>query len=63
METMFLWMLMLEMRKIDMSVGENSPAVDCKPYNQEDWFHKVWSRRFSDDIEGELKSTLSDINE
>lgn len=52
---------MLEMPKIDMSVAENSPAVDCKPYNQEDWFHKVWSRRFSDDIEGELKSTLSTL--
>lgn len=52
---------MLDMPKIDMSVAENSPAVDCMPYNQEDWFHKVWSRRFSDDIEGELKNTLSTL--
>lgn len=52
---------MLEMPKIDMSVAENSPAVDCMPYNQEDWFHKVWSRRFSDDIEGELKNTLTTL--
>lgn len=52
---------MLDMPKIDMSVAENSPAVNCMPYNQEDWFHKVWSRRFSDDIEGELKNTLSTL--
>lgn len=52
---------MLEMPKIDMSVSENSPAVDCMPYNQEDWFHKVWIRRFFDDIEGELKNTLTTL--
>lgn len=52
---------MLEMSKIDMAVAENSPAEDCKPFNQTEWYHKVWSRRFSDDIDGELKTTLATL--
>lgn len=48
-----------DMPRIDVSVAENSPAVDCKPYVDDDWWHKVWSRIFSDDIDGTLKSKLT----
>lgn len=48
-----------DMSRIDVSVAENSPAVDCKPYVDDDWWHKVWSRIFSDDIDGTLKSKLT----
>lgn len=48
-----------DMPRIDVSVAENSPAVDCKPYVDNDWWHKVWSRIFSDDIDGNLKSKLT----
>lgn len=48
-----------DMPRIDVSVSENSPAVDCKPYVDNDWWHKVWSRIFSDDIDGNLKSKLT----
>lgn len=48
-----------DMPHIDVSVAENSPAVDCKPYVDNDWWHKVWSRIFSDDIDGNLKSKLT----
>lgn len=48
-----------DMPRIDVSVAENSPAVDCKPYVDDDWWHKVWSRIFSDDIDGNLKSKLT----
>lgn len=48
-----------DMPRIDVSVAENSPAVDCKPYVNNDWWHKVWSRIFSDDIDGNLKSKLT----
>lgn len=50
---------MKDMPRIDVSVAENSPAVDCKPYVDDDWWHKVWSRIFSDDIDGNLKSKLT----
>lgn len=50
---------MEDMPRIDVSVAENSPAVDCKPYVDDDWWHKVWSRIFSDDIDGNLKSKLT----
>ena len=50
---------MNDMPRIDVSVAENSPAVDCKPYVDDDWWHKVWSRIFSDDIDGNLKSKLT----
>ena len=50
---------MEDMPRIDVSVAENSPAVDCKPYVNDDWWHKVWSRIFSDDIDGNLKSKLT----
>lgn len=50
---------MNDMPRIDVSVAENSPAVDCKPYVDNDWWHKVWSRIFSDDIDGNLKSKLT----
>ena len=50
---------MENMPRIDVSVAENSPAVDCKPYVDDDWWHKVWSRIFSDDIDGNLKSKLT----
>ena len=50
---------MEDMPRIDVSVAENSPAVDCKPYVDDDWWHKVWSRIFSDDIDGYLKSRLT----
>lgn len=50
---------MEDMPRIDVSVAENSPAVDCKPYVDNDWWHKVWSRIFSDDIDGNLKSKLT----
>lgn len=50
---------MEDMPRIDVSVAENSPAVDCKPYVDDDWWHKVWSRIFSDDINGNLKSKLT----
>ena len=50
---------MEDMPRIDVAVAENSPAVDCKPYVNDDWWHKVWSRIFSDDIDGNLKSKLT----
>ena len=50
---------MEDMPRIDVSVAENSPAVDCKPYVDDDWWHKVWSRIFSDDIDDNLKSKLT----
>lgn len=50
---------MEDMPRIDVSVAENSPAVDCKPYVDDDWWHKVWSRIFSDNIDGNLKSKLT----
>lgn len=50
---------MEDMPRIDVSVAENSPAVDCKPYVDDDWWHKVWSRIFSDDIDSNLKSKLT----
>lgn len=50
---------MKDMPRIDVSVAENSPAVNCKPYVDDDWWHKVWSRIFSDDIDGNLKSKLT----
>lgn len=50
---------MEDMPRIDVSVAENSPAVDCKPYVDDDWWHKVWSRIFSNDIDGNLKSKLT----
>lgn len=52
---------MEDMPRIDVSVAENSPAVDCKPYVDDDWWHKVWSRIFSDDIDGNLKSKLTTL--
>lgn len=52
---------MEDMPRIDVSVAENSPAVDCKPYVDNDWWHKVWSRIFSDDIDGNLKSKLTTL--
>lgn len=50
---------MKDMPRIDVAVAENAPAVDCKPYVDDDWWHKVWSRIFSDDIDGNLKSKLT----
>lgn len=50
---------MEDMPRIDVAVAENTPAVDCKPYVDDDWWHKVWSRIFSDDIDGNLKSKLT----
>lgn len=50
---------MEDMPRIDVSVAENTPAVDCKPYVDDDWWHKVWCRIFSDDIDGNLKSKLT----
>lgn len=47
-----------DMPRIDVAVAENTPAVDCKPYVDNDWWHKVWSRIFSDDIDGNLKPKL-----
>lgn len=35
---------MEDMPRIDVAVAENTPAVDCKPYIDDDWWHKVWSR-------------------
>lgn len=52
---------MEDMPRIDVSVAENSPAIDCKPYVDNDWWHKVWSRIFSDDIDGKLKSKLTTL--
>ena len=52
---------MEDMPRIDVSVAENSPAVDCKPYVDDNWWHKVWSRIFSDDINGNLKSKLTTL--
>lgn len=52
---------MEDMPRIDVSVAENSPAVDCKPYVDDDWWHKVWSRIFSDNIDGNLKSKLTTL--
>lgn len=52
---------MEDMPRIDVSVAENSPAVDCKPYVDDDWWHKIWSRIFSDDIDGNLKSKLTTL--
>lgn len=50
---------MEDMPRIDVAVAENTPAVDCKPYVDDDWWHKVWSRIFSDNIDGNLKSKLT----
>lgn len=50
---------MEDMPRIDVAVAENTPAVDCKPYVDDDWWHKVWSRIFSDDIDSNLKSKLT----
>lgn len=52
---------MKDMPRIDVAVAENTPAVDCKPYVDDDWWHKVWSRIFSDDIDGNLKSKLTTL--
>lgn len=52
---------MEDMPRIDVAVAENTPAVDCKPYVNDDWWHKVWSRIFSDDIDGNLKSKLTTL--
>ena len=52
---------MEDMPRIDVAVAENTPAVDCKPYVDDDWWHKVWSRIFSDDIDGNLKSKLATL--
>lgn len=52
---------MEDMPRIDVAVAENTPAVDCKPYVDDDWWHKVWSRIFSDDIDGNLKSKLTTL--
>lgn len=52
---------MEDMPRIDVAVAENAPAVDCKPYVDDDWWHKVWSRIFSDDIDGNLKSKLTTL--
>ena len=48
-----------DMPRIDVSVAEHNPAVDCKPYVDNDWWHKVWSRIFSNDIDGTLKPKLT----
>ena len=50
---------MNDMPRIDVSVAEHNPAVDCKPYVDNEWWHKVWSRIFSDDIDGTLKPKLT----
>lgn len=52
---------MRDMPRIDVAVAENIPAVNCKPYVDDDWWHKVWSRIFSDDIDGNLKSKLTTL--
>jgi hypothetical protein len=52
---------MEDMPRIDVAVAENTPAVDCKPYVDNNWWHKVWSRIFSDDIDGNLKSKLTTL--
>lgn len=52
---------MEDMPRIDVAVAENTPAVNCKPYADDDWWHKVWSRIFSDDIDGNLKSKLTTL--
>lgn len=52
---------MEDMPRIDVAVAENTPAVNCKPYVDDDWWHKVWSRIFSDDIDGNLKSKLTTL--
>lgn len=52
---------MEDMPRIDVAVAENTPAVDCKPYVDDNWWHKVWSRIFSDDIDGNLKSKLTTL--
>lgn len=52
---------MNEMPKIDMALGENSPAVDCKPNVDTDYYHKVLSRFFKDDVEGILKPQLATL--
>lgn len=54
---------MKDMPRIDVAVAENTPAVACKPYVDDDWWHKVWSRIFSDDIDGNLKSKLTTLFE
>lgn len=53
--------VMEDMPRIDVAVAENTPAVACKPYVDDDWWHKVWSRIFSDDIDGNLKSKLTTL--
>lgn len=50
-----------DMPRIDVAVAENTPAVDCKPYVDDDWWHKTWSRIFNDDIDGVLKTKLSTL--
>jgi len=50
-----------DMPRIDVAVAENTPAVDCKPYVDDDWWHKTWSRIFNDDIDGVLKPKLSTL--
>lgn len=52
-----------DMPRIDVAVAENTPAVDCKPYVDDDWWHKTWSRIFNDDIDGVLKPKLSTLIE
>lgn len=52
---------MEDMPRIDVAVAENTPAVNCKPYVDDNWWHKVWSRIFSDDIDGNLKSKLTTL--
>lgn len=52
-----------DMHRIDVAVAENTPAVDCKPYVDDDWWHKTWSRIFNDDIDGVLKTKLSTLIE
>lgn len=52
---------MKDMLRIEVAVAENTPAVDCKPYVDNNWWHKVWSRIFSDDIDGNLKSKLATL--
>lgn len=54
---------MMEMPKIDMAVAENSPAKVCIPYYETEWFHKVWQRIFSDDIDGVIMPKLTEMIE
>lgn len=52
---------MNDMPKIDMSIAEGTPSTGCYPYILDNYFHKVFGRVFSDDIEEELKATLAAI--